>query len=203
MGLGDGGCYLLLKLLISRSLLTQLSQKPTEWLLWYRWCFIGLGNKYAQGVKLKGISNENTVRFFSWTHLFLSLLCIATFLLSFAPLGSGSPPVSGTEELPGPLVFVGSQPVAVSVELWWRRRLALSSCSQVVSRSHWGPVAVCGDLIHRWGQGAAVSRRPSVSGFSVRFLIAAQALEVAAVVLLTPVPEHMDWQPTLLLHPDS
>lgn len=34
-------------------------------------------------------------------------------------------------------------------------------------------------------------------------MIAAQALEVAAVVLLTPVPEHMDREPALLVHPES
>lgn len=93
---------------------------------------------------------------FSSTDLFLSLLCVSTFLLPFTSLSSSSPPVSSTKKLLGPLVLLGSQSVAVSVEMRRRRRLALSRCSQMVSGSHWGPVAVSRDLIHRWGQGAAV-----------------------------------------------
>lgn len=71
----------------------------------------------------------------------------------------------------------------------------------MVPGGQWGPVAVGRDLIHGWRQGAAVSRRPSVGGLGVGLLVAAQALEVVVVLLLTPVSQHMDWKPPLRLRP--
>lgn len=150
--------------------------------------------------KIKGFTKIDNL---CGTHLFLSFLCLPTFLLFVVSFSSSSVSISVTKQLLGPLIFLSSQSVRVGVGMLRRRRLTPSRWWQVVSRGQWGPVAVGWDLAHGWRQGAAVSRGPSVCGFCVGLLIAAHALEVAVVVLLTPVSQHMDRQPPLLVHPYS
>lgn len=91
-------------------------------------------------------------------YLFFCLLVTPSLLLPFTSLCSASLSVPGTEQLLGPLIFLSSQAVCVGLGMWRRRRLAPSRWRQVVPRGQRRPVAISRNLIHGWGQGAAVGR---------------------------------------------